>query len=70
MLMEQLWRKLNKMKKHLHKYKHIGYFNGGFGVSTNCMLYWCAYCGSIAKSYQGNKPDNDRGVCPKYRKIK
>lgn len=34
---------------HQHKFILIGYFNGGWGISTDCPVHWCAYCGSIRR---------------------
>lgn len=37
------------MKKHQHKWKVVGYYNAGWGISTDCPVYWCSYCGAIHK---------------------
>lgn len=38
------------MKKHTHTWKEVGYYNAGFGISSNCIIYWCTFCGALYKN--------------------
>lgn len=44
------------IKKCLHSWKEIGYYDAGWGISTSCIIYWCMTCGSIKKNYKTIKP--------------
>ncbi len=39
--------------KHKHIWKQVGYYSAGWGISTDCVVYWCNYCGTLKKTTLG-----------------
>ncbi len=54
------------MKTHKHKWKVIGFYDAGFGISSSCKVYWCPYCGATNK---GNRTTNPKKIVSKGKKI-
>lgn len=41
---------IDHCRNDIHKYKCVGYYSSGFGISTDCEVLWCSYCGAIKKN--------------------